>query len=122
GRAVEGDVRAAPPLLPADPVGGDERHQVRPGMALHDALPVAGGIELRVVRLRADGRRIEQDFRALQGHGARRLREPLVPADADADAARPCLPHPEAGIAGREIELLRIARPVRYVALAIVAE
>src|SRR5690606_31677482 len=114
GRAVEGDLSAVPPLLRADPVRGDQRHQVRGCMALHDALPVAGGIELRIVRLGADGRRIEQDFRALQGHGAGGLREPLVPADADADAARPRLPDLEAGIARREIEFLRIAGSVRY--------
>src|SRR5687767_1951525 len=74
-------------LLGADAVRGDERHHVRGGVALHRALPVMAGIERRVLRLRADRGREQEDLGALQRHRARGLREPLVPADGDAGRA-----------------------------------
>ena len=73
-------------------------------------------------RLRADGGGVEQDIRALERHGPRHLREPLVPADADTDAADRRIPDPQAQIAGGEIELLLIALAVGNVGLAIEAE
>ena len=41
----------------------------------------------RVARIPADGGRVEQDLRAGQRHEARGLREPLLPADQNAQAA-----------------------------------
>src|SRR3546814_15392789 len=81
-------------------------------MADHRAAPEAAGVEVRIVRLGADGGGVEQDFRAHQHHRAGGFGIPLVPADADADRAVAGLPYLEAGIAGAEIEFLRIARTV----------
>ena len=69
--------------------------------------------------LRADGGRIEQDVGAGEHHGARRLRVPLVPADADADGAELGVPRLEARVAGAEVVLLLVAGPVGDVALAV---
>ncbi len=60
--------------------------------------------------------------RAHQRHAARGLGEPLVPADADAERAEARLPDAEAGVAGREVELLVVARALRDVRLAVDAE
>ena len=76
----------------------------------------------RVVRFGADRRRVHEDVRAHQRHAARGFGEPLVPADADADRAEARLPHAEARVTGREIELLVVARPLRDVRLAVDAE
>ena len=96
-RAVEAQLRALAAVfgagehgLRADAVGRNDGHEIRRGVALHAALPVRHGVAFQD-RLRADGRGIEQQLRPEQGHGPRRLREPLIPADADADAAEfPC--------------------------------
>ena len=108
--------------LVADAVRGDDRHGVGHGVALHRPLPRGGGVQGRVMRLRADGGRVHQDVGALQGHGAGGLGIPLVPADADADPAEAGAPDLEAGVAGTEIVLLLIAGAVRDVALAIDAQ
>src|SRR6185437_9806237 len=54
-----------------------------------------------------------------QGHRPGGLREPLVPADADPDPAVPGVPHAEPGVAGGEVELLLVPRPVGDVGLAV---
>src|SRR6185503_6120745 len=53
---------------------------------------------------------------------ARAFREPLVPADRDADARAARFEHLEPRVAGTEVVLLLVAGPVRYVRLAIHAE
>ena len=115
-------LRRAVVLLHADAVRGDHRHGIRHGMALHRALPARMRVEGEVVGLGADGRRVEQNLGALQHHGARGLRVPLIPADADADHAGLRLPRLEAGVAGAEVIFLLIARTVGDVALAVDAE
>src|SRR5262249_17821571 len=88
----------------------------------HGALPGVLRVERGVVRLGADRRRVEEDLRAEERHGARALGEPLVPADADADRAVPRLPGSEAGVARAEVELLLVAGAVGDVALPVDAE
>src|SRR5690606_39278536 len=96
-----------------------DRHDVGHGVPLHGAPPRGGGVQGVVMRLGADGGRVEQDLRPLQHHGAGGLGVPLVPADADADAAEARVPDLEAGVAGAAVVLLLIAGTVRNVALAI---
>lgn len=72
--------------------------------------------------LAADGSRVKEDFCTLQRHAARALREPLVPADADADFRVTCLPYLEAGVAWVEVVLFVVAGAVRDVALAVDAQ
>uniref|UniRef100_A0A0N4ZLB6 PE-PGRS family protein n=1 Tax=Parastrongyloides trichosuri TaxID=131310 RepID=A0A0N4ZLB6_PARTI len=106
-------------LLVADAVGADDRHDVGHGVTLHGAPPRGGGVQGGVMRLAADGGGVEQNLRAQQRHAAGALGEPLVPADADADAAEAGVPDLEAGVAGAEVVLLLIAGAVRNMALAI---
>ena len=106
GRAIVGLALAAD-QFGADAVGGGDRHQIGAGMAAHRDAPMLHGIEVRPSRLGADRGRVEQELRAHQRHGARRLREPLVPADADADRPEARRPDAKAGIARAEVELLR---------------
>ena len=108
--------------LDTDAIRRDERHHVRGGMSLHAALPVIARVDAGVVRLRADGGRIEQHVCAHQRHAARRLRKPLVPADADAERAVTGLPDAKARVAGREVVLLVVAGTLRDVRLAVDAE
>jgi hypothetical protein len=107
------------PVLAADAVGGDHRHAVRHRMALHRPPPHPAGIEIGVIGFGADGGGIEQQFGAHQRHHPRAFGIPLVPADADADACAEHVPHLEAVVAGAEIVLFLIARPVGNVALAV---
>ncbi|MPN38686.1 hypothetical protein SDC9_186211 [bioreactor metagenome] len=72
--------------------------------------------------LGADGGWIEQQVRAQQRHRPRDLREPLIPADADADATYARIKHAKAGVPRRKIKLLLIAVVVRNVRFAIDAE
>src|SRR5688572_22958592 len=118
GMPVEGDLELLA-LLRADAVRGDERHDIRRGVALHRALPVVARIQRRVLRLGPDRGREEEDLRALQGHRARGLREPLVPAHRDAGRAEPSRPHLEPRVAGGEIELLVVTRALGDVGLAV---
>ena len=120
-RTVERDL-ARPPDLVADPIRRHDRHQVRSGVALHHALPMPRRVPRRVRRLAADRGRVQEHLGAEQRHAARRFGEPLVPADADADRAVPRVPHPESGVARREVVLLGVAGPVGDVALAVRAE
>src|SRR3546814_14880646 len=85
-------------------------------MADHRAAPEAAGVEVRIVRLGADGGGVEQDFRAHQHHRAGGFGIPLVPPHPDAHRAVAGLPSLAAGLAGAEIEFLRIPRTVGDVA------
>jgi len=89
---------------------------------LHHPLPVAGRINAGVLRFRADGSGVEQQLGALQGHGARALGKPLVPANADTHARVAGVPHLEAGVAGCEIVFFVVARTIGDVRLAIAAQ
>ena len=120
-RPVERDLGRLAGLVP-DPVGRHQGREVGPGVSLHHPLPVAAGVPVGIRGLAADGGRVEQHVGAEQGHAAGGLREPLVPADADADGAVPRLPHPEPGVARVEVVLLGVARAVGDVALAVRAE
>ena len=121
GGAVEGD-GVAILFLATDAVGGDQRHQVGAGVALLHALPVVARADARVVRLAADGGRVEQQLGTEQRHAARGLGEPLVPADAHADLGVAGIPDLEAGIAWVEVVLLVVAGAIRDVALAVHAD
>ena len=98
--------------LGADTVSRDHRNEIRRRVTLHAAPPVRHGIAVEN-RLGTDGGRVEQQFRALQRHAARGLREPLVPADTDADFRISRIPDLEAGISGRKIELFLIVMIIR---------
>ena len=73
-------------------------------------------------RLGTDGGRIKQDVRAEQRHRPRGLREPLIPADADANCAISRPKHAKTRVSGRKIELFLIIMIVRDVRLAIHAK
>src|SRR3546814_14681699 len=73
------------PILLANTVGGDDRHDVRHGVAQHGAAPHPAGVQIGIIGLRSYGRWKEQHFRAHQRHDARSFRIPLVPAYADAN-------------------------------------
>ena len=75
-----------------------------------------------VVRLTADGSRIEQQLRAHQGHAARALGEPLIPANTHANPGIAGLPDLEAGVARVEVILLVITGAIRNMTLAVDAE
>ena len=84
-----------------------------PGVALRRALGLLlGGVP-------ADGRRVEDQLGAGEGRQARRLREPLVPADQHADAPGAGVEAPEPEIARREVVLLVVAGVVGDVHLAV---
>ncbi len=91
-------------------------------MALLHALPMVAGRDARIVRLAADGGRVEQQFCTHQRHAAGGLGEPLVPADGHADPGVAGVPYLEAGVARVEIVLLVVAGAVRDVALAVDAK
>mmetsp|Transcript_22791 Transcript_22791/g.48435 ORF Transcript_22791/g.48435 Transcript_22791/m.48435 type:complete len:318 (-) Transcript_22791:402-1355(-) len=121
GSAVKGDalfLRGS--VLPEQDFGsvsiaGHHRHHVCRRVALHDPLPVIGGIDGGVLWLGPDGGRIQQDVGSLERHGPGGLREPLVPADGHPDLAHAGLPHLEPGVAGAEIKLFLVPGPVRDV-------
>src|SRR6185503_10627704 len=95
-------------------------HAVRDGVPALDGAPgiALGHAVLRLlVGMPADGGRIEEDGRALQGGEARALGIPLVPADEGADLALGRVDRAEAEVAGREVELLVERRVVRDVHL-----
>src|SRR5688572_22126198 len=109
GMSIEGDLELFA-LFGPDAIRGDERHHVRRRVALHRALPVPARVERRVLRLRADRGREQENLGALQRHRARGLGEPLVPAHRDARRAEARRPDLEARVARREVELLVVAR------------
>ncbi len=89
-------------------------------MAVHGPAPHVGGVVAGLAPdLVADGGRVDQEIGTLEGHGPGRLGEPLVPADTDTDAAVAGGPGPETGVAGAEVELLLVSRPVRDVRLPV---
>ena len=67
----------------------------------------------------ADGGGVEEDLGALHRGQARAFGKPLIPADQRADRRDLGLPRDEAGVAGREVELLVEQRIVGDVHLAI---
>ncbi|MCY1390754.1 hypothetical protein D9M71_55770 [compost metagenome] len=71
------------------------------------------------MRFATDRGWVEQHFGTQQGHAACALREPLVPADANADFGVMSLPDLEAGIARVEVVLLVVAGAIRDMRLAI---
>ncbi|MNO58314.1 hypothetical protein D3C76_488690 [compost metagenome] len=77
------------------------------------------GIEGGAARFRADGGREQQHFGAHQGQAASGFREPLIPADAHAEAAERGVPDFETGVAGAEVFLLLIADGVGDMRLAV---
>src|SRR5215470_1599840 len=92
-------------------------------MALLGALPVLTRIHRKRRRwLAADRGRKEEKLRSHERHHARRLREPLIPADADTDAGITRVPDPKAAVTRGEVVLLLIAGAVRNVRLAVDAE
>lgn len=56
------------------------------------ALPPIAGVDVHFRRFGADGGRIEEEISPLKRHRARRLGEPLIPADCDTESARGGLP------------------------------
>ena len=74
------------------------------------------------MRFAANRRWVEQQFCAHQRHGASTFREPLVPADANADFGVGGVPDLKTGITRREIVFFAVTRAVRDVALTISAE
>src|SRR3546814_3878817 len=107
------------PILLANTVGGDDRHDVRHGVAQHGAAPHPAGVQIGIIGLRSYGRWKEQHFRAHQRHDARSFRIPLVPAYADANRSVAGFPHLEAAIAGAAIVFFFIAWPVGNMTFAI---
>ncbi len=119
--AVERDLVALPDFT-ADAVGGDEGHEVRTGVSLHDALPVRARVPRGIGRFAADRRRVEQHLGPGERHAARRLGEPLIPADPNTDDSVRGGPDAKASVARAEVVLLGVARTVGDVALAIRAK
>ena len=110
-------------VLGADPVGGDHRHAVRHRMALHRAAPHPAGVEVRVVGFGADRGGIEQHFGPHQRHRPARIRDTTGPSRSRRrSGAAEHVPDLEAIVAGAEIVLLLIARPIGDVALAVGAQ
>src|ERR1019366_10351434 len=109
-------------LFRADAVRCHQRHDVGRSVALHGALPMRAGIQIRILRLRSDGGRIQQYFRAHQRHAARRFRKPLIPTDRHTELRELRVEDFETGVAGREVIFFVISRPFGYVRLAIAAE
>src|SRR5690606_10907063 len=97
-------------------------HQIGGRMTLHGALPMVARINAGVLWLGADRGRVENQFGTHQRQCARCLREPLIPADADADAAVAGMPDAKTGIARRKELLLLIAGTVGDMRLAVDAE
>ena len=120
GGSVEGE-RAALSGFFANPIACHHGHEVRRRVALHDVLPMRLAVELRLQRLAADCRRIDQQLRTGENHAARRLGEPLIPTDRGADPPVSRVRDQESGVATAEVVVLPIAGELRYVALAVVS-
>src|SRR5438128_1357033 len=122
--APEFDPLAAGGPFEADAIGDGDIAAVGHRVAALNQFP--GVVLVRTLlfflpRMPADGRRIQQDIRAMQGRKSRGFGKPLVPANADADSGVARLPGAEAKVAGREIKFFVEQRVVRDVHLAIAA-
>ena len=92
---------------------------------LHDLPGIVIAIfgELYILRMPvADGRRDKDDLSSLQSQYSRRLREPLVPTDEDADLGNLGVEHAVSQIPRRKVEFLIIARIIGDVHLAVLAQ
>src|SRR6202171_2749903 len=119
GSAPELEARVA---LVADAVHRRDVDAVGDGVPALDRAPrvALGDAVLRfLVRVPADGRRVEDHRRALQRREPRVLGIPLVPADERADAARLGIEGAEPEVARREVILLVERRVVGDVHLAV---
>src|SRR3954451_8918273 len=105
--AIEGERR-----LLADAIHGDHEDAVGNPVADDDLLPERLRVEVGVVGFRADRGRVDERVGVLEAVGARDLREPLVPARREAEAA-------VADVADRE--RLAVAGPRLEVAVLVVA-
>src|SRR3546814_15525148 len=74
------------PILLANTVGGDDRHDVRHGVAQHGAAPHPAGVQIGLIGLRSYGRWKEKHFRSKDRREYRSFRIPPVPAYADANS------------------------------------
>ena len=90
-------------------------------MPLHHPAPVRHTIAVQN-RLRANRCRIEQKLCAVQRQAASCLGEPLVPADADTNAALFCIKHGKTAVTRLEVKLLLIKMVVRNMRFAINAK
>src|SRR5216117_2875828 len=77
---------------------------------------------LFLARMPADRRWIKNNLCAAQRGQSRRLRIPLIPANADADFAARCVPRSKSEIARREVKLFVIQRIIGNMHLAIFPE
>ncbi len=91
-------------------------------MALHRALPMGGAVQIGIMRLGSDGGREHQHLGAHQSQRPCGFRKPLIPTHPASQPGVTRLNHLEPGIAGREIELLLIARGLRDMRLAVVGQ
>mmetsp|Transcript_3880 Transcript_3880/g.9786 ORF Transcript_3880/g.9786 Transcript_3880/m.9786 type:complete len:280 (-) Transcript_3880:294-1133(-) len=103
----------------AVPVRRDHRNHVRRCVPLHHSPPVLPGLKFGVLRLAPDRSWIKEQLRSLQRHAARRLRKPLVPTNADADASVLGLEHLETRVPRREEKLFLVPRRHGDVALSV---
>lgn len=110
--------------LEAHPVDSDDRKSVGHSMAAHHGGPrraLALLLLLDVGGFIADGRRVDQNLCPLQGHQARCLWIPLVPADQHTQATHTRVDGTEAEVARSKVKLLVVGRIVGDVHLAILA-
>ena len=108
--------------LVADAVRHADVAAVGDRVAALDRLPrivLRFAVLLALGRVPADRGGVEEDLGALHRGQPRAFGEPLIPAHQRADRRHLGLPRDEAGVAGREIELLVEQRIVRDVHLAI---
>jgi hypothetical protein len=102
---------------PGEPERNDHEKTVRDAVANDHLLPERLGIEVRMVGLRTDGRRIRHDVRDAERIRARDLRKPLVPAgrQAEAGAIEPVEPVDGIGnIGGSRSEIGVLVVPGRH--------
>ena len=93
-------------------VGGAQPDAVGDRMTTHCRQPgvLLADTELLLFLVDPTNRgRIKQHFRALQHHAASGFREPLVPADRNADTCVLGLPCAKTGVARAEVELFLVA-------------
>jgi peptidyl-prolyl cis-trans isomerase B (cyclophilin B) len=127
------DKALAPKLDAWASIGSFVTHAVRHGdvTAICHGMASLNGLPRRVLshpvvrlflRMPADCGRIEKNLRAAQRGEPGRFRIPLVPAHADADAGKLCIPGLKPKVARREIKLFIEKRVVRNVHLSILSQ